>query len=68
MNKLFDPQEQLQVVEENNHFIEMMCHSNNVQDWNERRQILKDEFIGLSQHKLMLLGYIDGVLFTWLRK
>lgn len=65
---LFDGRKQNQVVTENRHLFEQLKAVENIGEWNILRKKVKDEFKGTELEQLMLLGYVDGVLFPMIFK
>ena len=67
---LFDQKLQHQTVALNPDKIDMMRGSKSIKEWNNNREIVKDSFNTLILtkpsnliYRIMLMGYIDGILF-----
>lgn len=60
---VFNGDEQRKVVAENEHLLKMFKKVKSVEGWNGMREQVKADFVGTNLQKLMLFGYIDGVLF-----
>ena len=67
---LFDHTSQAEIVKLNQTKVDMMRESKSINEWNHKREIVKDSFNSLISmkpsneiYRIMLLGHIDGILF-----
>lgn len=60
--QLFDPKKQLSTVKKYESLTEVLHSAKNIREWNALRQDLSYKFPGTAEEKVMLFGYIDGVL------
>ena len=61
---LFENKEQLSTIEKFQSLTESLEVARTAKEWNALRQRLNDTFPGNRKEKLMLFGYIDGVLHS----
>ena len=64
---LFAFREQLEIVNRNRSIMDRLLENvNNVFTWNQFREILKSEALGTEREKIMLFGYVDGVIHPYM--
>ena len=65
---LFDAKRQLRLVEGNKEWIDIMRSSKDIKEWNNNRKRVESAFLSLDHPEkdlfvIMMLGYIDGIVF-----
>lgn len=66
--QLFNPKEQLLTIKKYESLIKSLYTARTVKEWNALRLNLSDKFQGTPHEKLMLFGYIDGILHSQIFK
>jgi hypothetical protein len=66
--QLFNPKTQLLTIKKYESLVKSFYSAKTIKEWNALRINLSDKFPGTPQEKLMLFGYIDGILHSQIFK